>query len=151
MAYLKPESLQSGRIVYTRAKTRNRKVFTIEIMKPVREIIDYFDCHPFKSKYLLPILDDIRFITDQQKKTRIQTMLKKVNGDLKDLGTEAKIKTPITTYVARHSWATIMRNKGASDAVISEGLGHEDEKTTKIYLEGFENSVLDEANRKLLE
>lgn len=151
MAYLKPENLQSGRIVYTRAKTRNRKVFTVEIMKPVKEIIEYFDCHPFKSKYLLPILDDTRFKTDQQKRTRIQTMLKKVNGDLKDLGAEAKIKTPITTYVARHSWATIMRNKGASDAVISEGLGHEDEKTTKIYLENFENSVLDQANRKLLE
>ena len=44
-----------------------------------------------------------------------------------------------------------MRNKGASDDVISEGLGHEDEKTTKIYLEDFENIVLDEANRKLLE
>jgi len=45
----------------------------------------------------------------------------------------------------RHSFATIMKNKGASDAVISEGLGHEDEKTTKIYLEDFENSVLDKA------
>lgn len=151
MAFLKPENLQSGRIVYSRAKTRNRKIFSVEVMDPVKEIIEYFDRHPFKSKYLLPILDDIRFVTDKQKKTRIQTMLKKVNGDLKDLGGEAKIKTPLTTYVARHSWATIMRNKGASDAVISEGLGHEDEKTTKIYLENFENSVLDEANRKLLE
>lgn len=151
MAYLKPENLQSGRIVYTRAKTRNRKVFSVEIMQPVKEIIEYFDRHPFKSKYLLPILDDTRFITDQQKRTRIQTMLKKVNGDLKYLGGEAKIKTPLTTYVARHSWATIMRNKGTSDAVISEGLGHEDEKTTKIYLDNFGNSVLDEANRKLLE
>jgi len=44
-----------------------------------------------------------------------------------------------------------MRNKGASDVVISEVLGHEDEKTTKIYLEDFENSMLDEANQKLLE
>lgn len=151
MAFLKPENLQSGRIVYSRAKTRNRKIFSVEVMDPVKEIIEYFDRHPFKSKYLLPILDDTKFVTDKQKKTRIQTMLKKVNGDLKDLGGEAKIKTPLTTYVARHSWATIMRNKGASDAVISEGLGHEDEKTTKIYLENFENSVLDEANRKLLE
>lgn len=151
MALLKPENLQSGRIVYTRAKTRNRKVFSVEIMDPVKEIIEYFDRHPFKSNYLFPILDETRFKTDKQIKTRIQTMLKKVNSDLKDLGSEAKIKTPITTYVARHSWATIMRNKGASDAVISEGLGHEDEKTTKIYLENFENSVLDEANRKLLE
>ena len=62
-------------------------------MDPVKEIIEYFDRHPFKSKYLLPILDDTKFVTDKQKKTRIQTMLKKVNGDLKDLGGEAKIKT----------------------------------------------------------
>jgi len=78
-------------------------------------------------------------------------MLKKVNGDLKDLGAEAKIKTPLTTYVARHSWATIMKNLGTPTAQISEGLGHPDERTTQIYLEDFENSVLDEANRKLLE
>lgn len=139
-------------ITYTRAKTRNRKIFTMAILEPVQTIIDYFALHPLKSKnYLLPILDDEKHPTEKQKKTRVQSLLKKVNRDLKTLGTDAKIKTPVTTYVARHSWATIMKTKGTATAVISEAMGHPDEKTTQIYLEDFENSVLDDANRKLLE
>lgn len=152
LAMLKPENCQDGRITYTRAKTRNRKIFTLAILEPVQTIIEYFALHPLKSKnYLLPILDDEKHPTEKQKKTRVQSLLKKVNRDLKTLGTEAKIKTPITTYVARHSWATIMKTMGTTTAVISEAMGHPDEKTTQIYLEDFENSVLDDANKKLLE
>lgn len=151
LAKLKPENCQDGRITYTRAKTRNRKIFTLAILEPVQTIIDYFALHPLKSKnYLLPILDDEKHPTEKQKKTRVQSLLKKVNRDLKTLGTDAKIKTPITTYVARHSWATIMKTMGTTTAVISEAMGHPDEKTTQIYLENFENEVLDQANRKLL-
>lgn len=151
MALLKVENCQNGRIFYTRAKTRNRKTFSVEILYPVQTIIDYFARHPFKSdNYLLAILDDKKHPTEKQKMTRVQSLLKKVNRDLKVLGGEAKIKIPLTTYVARHSWATIMKNSGIPTAVISEGLGHPDEKTTQIYLEKFENSVLDDANRKLL-
>lgn len=149
MANLKPEDCQSGRIIYTRAKTRNRKVFSVEILPPVEEMISYFARHPFKAEYLLPILDDTKHVTGKQKKTRIQSLLKKINRDLKVLGAEAKISIPLTTYVARHSWATIMKNLGTPTAVISESMGHADEKTTQIYLDTFENSVLDEANRKL--
>lgn len=149
MANLKPEDCQSGRILYTRAKTRNRKVFSIEILPPVQEMIHYFSLHPFKAQYLLPILDDDKHATAKQKKTRIQSLLKKINRDLKIIGTEAKINIPLTTYVARHSWATIMKKLGTSTAVISESMGHADEKTTQIYLDNFENNVLDEANRKL--
>lgn len=149
MAYLKPADCQGGRITYTRAKTRNRKVFSIEILPPVQEMIDYFARHPLKAQYLLPILDDDKHVTAKQKKTRIQSLLKKINRDLKTIGTAAKINTPLTTYVARHSWATIMKNLGTPTAVISESMGHADEKTTQIYLDTFENSVLDKANRKL--
>lgn len=151
LALLKPENCHNGRIIYTRAKTRNRKIFSVEIMPPVQKIIEYFELHPLKASYLLPILDDTKHPTEKQKKTRIQSLLKKVNRDLKTLGTDAKISTPLTTYVARHSWATIMKNMGTTTAVISEAMGHVDEKTTQIYLENFENSVLDDANRKLLE
>jgi integrase/recombinase XerD len=151
MANLKPENCQSGRIIYTRAKTRNRKIFSVEILPPVQTIIEYFALHPLKANYLLPILDDKKHPTEKHKKTRIQSLLKKVNRDLKVLGTDAKINISLTTYVARHSWATIMKSKGTPTAVISEALGHPDEKTTQIYLEDFENSILDDANRKLLE
>jgi site-specific recombinase XerD len=151
MALLKVQNYYNGRIYYTRAKTRNRKTFSIEVISPIKAIIDYFALHPTKAdNYLLAILDDKRHPTEKQKMTRVQSLLKKVNRDLKLIGSEAKISMPLTTYVARHSWATIMKNCGISTAVISEGLGHPDEKTTQIYLENFENSVLDDANRKLL-
>jgi len=152
MALLKVENFYNGRIYYTRAKTRNKKTFSIEVIPPIKVILDYFALHAMKAdNYILPILDDKRHPTEKQKRTRIQSLLKKVNRDLKLIGGEAEISMPLTTYVARHSWATIMKNSGISTAVISEGLGHPDEKTTQIYLENFENSVLDEANRKLLE
>jgi integrase/recombinase XerD len=150
MALLKPENCQSGRIIYTRAKTRNRKVFTIEILPPVKAMIEYFAEHPMNGGYLLPILNDEKYPTEQIKRTTIHSMLKKTNACLKTLGTDAKIKIPLTTYVARHSWATVMKYLGTSISVISEGMGHPDEKTTQIYLEEFENNVLDDANRKLL-
>ena len=53
-------------------------------------------------------------------------------------------------YVARHSWATAAQREGIPISVISEGLGHDNEKTTQIYLASIENSVVDKANRKIL-
>ena len=53
-------------------------------------------------------------------------------------------------YVARHSWATIARNEGVPLAIISEGMGHDNEKTTQIYLAMLENTAIDKANRKIL-
>ena len=69
-----------------------------------------------------------------------------MNKKLKILSNLAKIEEPITTYTARHSWATIAKRAGIPTAVISEGLGHETEETTQIYLDSFENDVLDDAN-----
>ena len=73
-----------------------------------------------------------------------------VNKDLKEIAGSAKIDFNITTYVARHTYATIMKRSGASTAVISESLGHDSEKTTQIYLDSFENKILDEANKAIL-
>lgn len=55
-----------------------------------------------------------------------------------------------TYYKARHSWATIARGKDIPLAVISEGLGHESEATTQIYLDSIKSYEVDEANRKIL-
>lgn len=60
------------------------------------------------------------------------------------------IETPLTSYVARHTWATSMKKLGASIGIISEGLGHDSEETTQIYLDSFGNDVMDKANELLL-
>jgi site-specific recombinase XerD len=70
-------------------------------------------------------------------------MLKIVNRNLKNTGLQAGIKDKLTTYVARHTFATVMKRNGVPTAIISEAPGHEIEKTTQIYLDSFENSVID--------
>ncbi len=61
------------------------------------------------------------------------------------------ISIPLSTYVMRHSWATIARNKGISLSIISEGLGHDSETTTRIYLDSIQKSKVDKANRLILD
>ncbi len=77
-------------------------------------------------------------------------MNKMVNKDLKEIAALAKIDFNLTTYVARHSYATVLKRSGVSTAVISEALGHQNEKTTQIYLDSFENAVIDEADKFLV-
>jgi site-specific recombinase XerD len=74
----------------------------------------------------------------------------KINKDLKEIAKIVKIDAELTTYVARHSYATIMKISGISTTIISQALGHDSEKTTQIYLDSFENSILDEASKAIL-
>ena len=71
------------------------------------------------------------------------------NRRLKEIEKKLNLSIPLTSYVARHSWATIAKRSGIPTAVISEGLGHTTEKTTQIYLASFENDVLDQANKTI--
>ena len=61
------------------------------------------------------------------------------------------LPAPLTTYVARHTWANIARNQNIPIHVISEGLGHNSEQTTQIYLTSLDTSIINEANRKIIE
>lgn len=62
----------------------------------------------------------------------------------------AGVTIPLTLYVARHSWASAAKVKGIPLSVISEGLGHDSETTTRIYLAGLDTSIVDEANSLIL-
>lgn len=57
---------------------------------------------------------------------------------------------PLTLYVARHSWASIAKSKNIPISVISEGMGHDPEMTTQIYLASLDNAVVDRANAQIL-
>lgn len=76
--------------------------------------------------------------------------MKKYNDALKEIAGLCDIDKKITTYVARHSFATCMKHKGVSTDVISESLGHQNIAITQTYLKSFSNSVLDEAAEVLL-
>ena len=64
-------------------------------------------------------------------------MNKMINQNLKKIATLASIYQNLTIYVARHTFANIMKNKGVSNNLISEMMGHDSEATTKIYLQNF--------------
>ena len=100
--------------------------------------------------YLFPILDNKIHKTALQKQNRIHKIRGKVNEVLKILGKRLGIGSNITTYVARHSFASVLKKSGVNIALISEALGHSDMATTQIYLDSFDNEQVDEAMKNLL-
>ena len=97
------------------------------------------------SEYLLPIIKR----TGDERRQYINS-LHLVNYRLKLLSEEIGLNRPLTMYVARHSWASAARSKNIPISVISEGMGHDNEATTQIYLASLETSVVDNANKKII-
>ena len=98
------------------------------------------------SSYLLPIILDAK--TDERKQYKNAAQL--VNSKLKKLGKQIGLPIPLTSYVARHAWASIARSKNIPLATISEAMGHDSESTTRIYLASLDTSVVDKANSIIL-
>lgn len=142
MAFLKKKNLQNGLLVYRRHKTNQQ--LTIRWEKPMQEIIDKYGTNA--TPYLLPIIRDIHSNARQQYKNAIHL----VNAKLKKIGVEIGLGIPLTTYVARHGWASIAKCKNIPTATISEALGHNSEKTTRIYLAALDSSAVDRANQQIL-
>lgn len=69
---------------------------------------------------------------------------------LKQIGEELNLPIPLTTYVARHSQATVMKKAGIPTSIIKEIMGHSSERVTQIYLDSFDNEQIDNAMKKLL-
>ena len=105
--------------------------------------------HDTESPYLFPILSPLH-ITDEQKANRIHKVITKVNDRLKQIGKTLNLPITLTTYVARHSQATVMKKAGVSTAVIREIMGHSSERVTQIYLDSFDNEQKNEAIKNLL-
>ncbi len=149
IAYLKWKDLNNNRLKYTRQKTK--KLFNIELLKPAMDIIEYYGRGMYQTKesYIFPIFNESHH-TPVSLYNRREKMIKYVNKGLKILGKDAGIETPLTTYVARHTYATVLRREGISTSIISQALGHDGEKTTQIYLEAFQNEIIDVASRCIL-
>ena len=100
--------------------------------------------------YIFPILDRHIHKSEQQICNRVHKVIGHVNANLKRIAEMAGLKVNLTTYVARHTFATVLKRSGVNIAIISESLGHSDLETTQIYLDSFENSQIDEAMKNLL-
>ncbi len=147
MIKLRWENIIDERIYYTRSKTKGN--FQIKIIEPVKDILDGYKRYPSSTNYIFPILLKEN-LTPAQIEFRKNKVLKEFNYGLKEIGKLANIEKTITTYVARHSFATCLKQKGVSTDIISESLGHQNLAITQTYLKDFENSVLDEATEILL-
>lgn len=137
ICYLTNDVVNNGRIIYRRQKTK--QTFTIKITSQTKQLIEkYRGSEP--DDYLFPIVKKGREYISYR------TGVRSLNRKLKTVGEMLELSIPLTSYVARHSWATIAKRSGISTAIISEGLGHDSELTTQIYLDSFENETLDAAN-----
>lgn len=141
MAYLLKNDLSGGYLTYRRHKTG--QLLVIEWTPEMQAIVDRY---PTSTPYLLPI------ITREGPTPRLQYLnaLSRVNRNLKILGNRLGLTITLTSYTSRHGWATIARNLNVPLSVISKGLGHDNEKTTQIYLDTISTSVVDQANRMIL-
>ena len=141
MAYLKKTDLQNGILTYRRRKTGQQ--LTIKWEKCMDEIVTKYPDN--ETGYLLPIIKK-----HGNERKQYDNALHLVNYRLKDLSSTLKFQRPLTMYVARHSWASAAKAKNVPLSVISEGMGHNSEATTQIYLASLETSVVDKANKLIL-
>lgn len=148
LANLKSVNFINGRIIYSRQKTG--KQISIQVSSEAAIILNKYIDGAFQRGYLFPILDAQVHKTAQQKQDRIHKRLSRTNSDLKHIAKLAGIQFNLSTYAARHTFATVLKNSGVNVALISEALGHSDLTTTQIYLDSFENRQIDEALRNLL-
>ena len=142
MAFLKKSDLKNGYVTYRRRKTGQQLV--IEWTKEMQLILDKY--HENASDYLLPI---IRNPGTNERCTYRNTGYN-INHNLKRIAGMVGVSIPLTLYVARHSWASAAKAKGIPLSVISEGMGHDSEATTQIYLASLDTSVVDKANSLIL-
>lgn len=148
MAHLKWTDVQNEKIRYTRKKTK--KQFVIEVLPPVKKILDTYKERKITSLYVFPILLKAE-MTPQQIDNRKHKVLRRVNSRLRELAGMAGINKRLTFYVARHSYATILKFQGVSTDVISEALGHSNLSITMTYLKEFDNALIDKEHKKLLD
>lgn len=143
MAYLRKKDLQNGVLSYCRRKT-GQKLF-VKWEKCMQEIVDKYDTS--QSIYLLPI---IKPSSKTDARTQYLYTAHNINRCLKKIGKQLGLTIPLTLYVARHAWASIAKSKNVPLSVISEGMGHDSETTTRIYLASLDTLAIDKANNMIL-
>jgi site-specific recombinase XerD len=139
MANLTTGNLKNGYITYIRSKTKQK--LSIKVEECMTGIIEKY-AHQSIENYLLPI-----YSANNRKHI---SCLRTYNKRLKRLSEILNLEKPLSSYVARHSWATVALHKGVSVEIISESMGHENEATTRIYLASLGQSVIDKANAMII-
>ncbi len=144
MAYLQKIDLKNGVLNYRRRKTG--QLLHIKWEQCMQDIVDRYESAG--DVYMLPIIATIE--STEKSRKEYKNRLKQINSQLKKIAAITNITIPLTMYVARHSWASAAKSKNVPISVISEGMGHDSESTTQIYLASLDTSVVDKANSLIL-
>jgi site-specific recombinase XerD len=139
MANLRKSNVKNGYIVYLRSKTR--QMLTVKIEPSMQEIVEKYATQTIDD-YLLPI-----YTANNRNHT---SQLRNHNKRLKRISEILKLDKPLSSYVSRHTWATIAFRRGIPIEIISESMGHENEATTRIYLASLGQSLVDKANAEII-
>lgn len=142
MSFLRPDNIVGGYLEYARKKTGQS--IRIKWEKTMQDIVDRYPPQP--AGYLLPIVSD----PSRDGRNQYRNTLAKVNAGLSEISRMLNIYPPITTYVARHSWASIAYAQKVPLGVITAALGHDSERTTRIYLDSVSLSRVDRANAMMI-
>lgn len=142
MAYLRKSNVRNGVLTYCRHKT-NRQL-NIRWEKQMQEIVE---SHALAdSEFLLPLITSSAKDCHRQYLNAYQVM----SRHLRRLGRLIGLAEPLTFHRSRHTWASTARDNNVPLSVIKEGMGHDSEKTTRIYLSSLDNSVVDTANFEII-
>jgi len=150
LAYLKKENIVNGRLTYRRIKTG--KLYNIKLTKRAQEIVNIYTKRRkmMNNDLIFPILPKEVIGDVEKERDRFRNRRKYFNKYLKDIGEMAGLEVELTSYVSRHTWASLAKFAGVAPAVIGESLGHSDLKTTETYLANFDTDILDDANELIV-
>ena len=150
IAQMKWKNIQGKRLVYLRSKTK--KAFNLLITPPLEKILSYYrtETYPNPEDYIFPILDDKVFTTPKMKASRRNNILNKTNKELSRIARELGVSDKLTTYMARHSFATNLRDMDVPAYKIQHMMGHSTETITQIYLDNIKNDTLDDVSLLLI-
>lgn len=144
IAFLEKGSIKDGQLIYKRKKTG--KELRVAWRPCMQEIADR---HPsLDGKHLLGIVNQ-NIVTDVRKQYHYRQC--RVNKALQKFARRIGMPMKVTMYCARHSWATIAKEKNIPISVISDSMGHNSEKITRIYLKSINDDVIDRYNDMLIE
>lgn len=144
IAFLKKTDIHNGHLVYKRKKTGQQ--LRIAWRDSMQAIVDR---HPsLDGIHLLGIIDSRQSEPLRRQYQKKQSL---INYYLRRFSSQLNLDTPLTMYVARHSWATIAHERDIPMAVISDSLGHHSEKTTRIYLKSIDANIIDRANDEMID
>nr|WP_321406811.1 site-specific integrase [uncultured Carboxylicivirga sp.] len=145
LAHLQLKNIVDGRVQYKRQKTG--KHYDIKISPQLQPILDYYTQGKIKEDYILPV---IRSKDSKEQYKHIVRARKKYNKRLRLIAEDAEIDTQLTSYVARHTFASLANNLAIPVTAISQMLGHQKLSTTQIYLASLNKKIIDNYNDQVI-